>query len=233
MSVFAISDLHLSFSTDKSMDVFGGKWKNYTDRMLKNWNSVVAENDLVIIPGDISWAMNLEDTLKDFMYINNLNGKKLLLRGNHDYWWSTLTKMQNFIKKNSLSTISFLQNNAAVWEDYVICGTRGWIIAKDNSSADDKKIYERERQRLILSLEEASAYKNKKIIAAMHYPPIEKNDLNGGFMDILQNYSVNECIFGHLHDSAHMMAPTGLINGIKFSLVSCDYLNFIPLLIKK
>lgn len=233
MSVFAISDLHLSFSSDKPMEVFGGKWKDYTSRMLEKWNSIVKKEDLVIIPGDISWAMNLSDTFKDFTYINNLNGKKLLLRGNHDYWWSTLKKMNGFVEDNNFSSISFLQNNAELWEDYVICGTRGWIIAKDNSAAEDKKIYERERQRLILSLEDAARYADKKIIVVMHYPPFEKNDPSGGFMDILQNYGVEECIFGHLHDNAYKTAPLGVINGIKFRLVSCDYLDFVPLLIKK
>lgn len=233
MSVFAISDLHLSFGTDKPMDVFGGRWENYTQKLSENWNKIVNKDDLVLIPGDISWAMNLDDTFKDFCYIDKLNGKKLFLRGNHDYWWSTLTKMNNFVENKGFTSISFLQNNAFEWDNIVICGTRGWTIAKSNSSENDKKIYERERQRLILSLEEAAAMKKDEIIAAMHYPPIETNDTCGGFSDILRAYNVKECIYGHLHGSAHKFAPTGTINDIKLRLVSCDYLNFIPLLIKK
>ena len=233
MSIFAISDLHLSLGTDKPMDVFGPKWKNYTERMAENWNLVVKDEDLVLIPGDISWAMYLQDTKKDFTYIDSLNGQKLLLRGNHDYWWTTLSKMEKFVEENQFKTINFLKNTAFLWNDTAICGTRGWTIAHMNSSGEDKKIYERERQRMLLSLEDAVSRKPKKLIAAIHYPPVDQSDMSMGFLDIMKNYGVSECVFGHLHAAAHQFAPKGIVNGILLRLVSCDYLNFTPLLIEK
>ena len=233
MSIFAISDLHLSLSADKPMNIFGSKWDNYEEKMKENWNNVVSDDDLVLIPGDISWAMYLQDTAKDFEYIDNLNGKKLLLRGNHDYWWTTLNKMEKYVEENEFKTINFLKNNAFIWEDVAICGTRGWTIANSGSSDENKKIYERERQRIILSLEDARSYNPKSIIAAFHYPPFENLEISAGFLDILENYNVDECIFGHLHAASHINAPQGVQNGIKMRLVSCDYLNFTPILIKK
>ena len=233
MAIFAISDLHLSLNGEKPMDIFGSKWDNYVEKMANNWNSVVTEDDLVIIPGDISWAMYLQDTTKDLEYINNLNGKKVLIRGNHDYWWTTLNKMEKFILENKFDTISFLKNTAFIWEDTAICGTRGWNIADENSSEDDKKIYQRERQRIVLSLEDARMQKPKSIIVAMHYPPKENNSVSSGFMDILENYNVEQCIFGHLHGGSHKNAPAGDESGIKLRLVACDYTDFTPVLIKK
>lgn len=233
MAIFAISDLHLSLNGEKPMDIFGSKWDNYVEKMANNWNSVVTEDDLVIIPGDISWAMYLQDTTKDLEYINNLNGKKVLIRGNHDYWWTTLNKMEKFISENKFDTISFLKNTAFIWEDTAICGTRGWNIADENSSEDDKKIYQRERQRIVLSLEDARMQKPKSIIVAMHYPPKENNSVSSGFMDILENYNVEQCIFGHLHGGSHKNAPAGDESGIKLRLVACDYTDFTPVLIKK
>ena len=233
MSIFAISDLHLSLSTDKPMDVFGSKWDNYEERMADSWNKVVTDNDLVIIPGDISWAMYLNDTQADLEYINNLKGQKLLLRGNHDYWWTTLSKMEAYIKENHFNTLHFIKNTAFLWEDTAICGTRGWTINHSTEPCEDKKIYDRERQRIVLSLEEAKKLKAKEIIVAMHFPPIEKDGMSDGFMDIFKEYGVGECVFGHLHADAHKNAPSGEKDGIKLRLVSCDYLNFTPVLIKK
>ena len=233
MAIFAISDLHLSLNGDKPMDIFGSKWDNYVEKMSNNWNSVVTDDDLVIIPGDISWAMYLQDTTKDLEYINSLNGRKVLIRGNHDYWWTTLNKMEKFILENKFDTISFLKNTAFIWEDTAICGTRGWNIADENSSEDDKKIYQRERQRIVLSLEDARMQKPKSIIVAMHYPPKENNSVSSGFMDILENYNVEQCVFGHLHGGSHKNAPTGDESSIKLRLVACDYTDFTPVLIKK
>lgn len=233
MSIFAISDLHLSLNSDKPMDVFGSRWENYLERMRKNWNSIVRPGDLVIVPGDISWAMYLQDTKADFEYIHQLNGQKLLLRGNHDYWWTTLSKMEKFIEENHFDTIHFLKNTAFLWEDTAICGTRGWTIAHAGSSEEDKKLYERERQRMILSLEEARSLHPKEILTAFHYPPVETQKTSMGFLDILNSYGVKECIFGHLHAAAHKFAPQGMVHGIRLRLVSCDYLNFMPLLVKK
>ncbi len=233
MAIFAISDLHLSLSCDKPMEVFGTHWKNYEERLRENWNRVVSPEDLVIIPGDISWAMYLQETKEDFSYIESLNGQKLLLRGNHDYWWTTLSKMEEFVRENQFDSIHFLKNTAFLWEDTAICGTRGWTIAHAGSSGEDKKIYSRERQRMILSLEDARRLGAKEILAAFHYPPVESGGTLAGFLDILDEYGVKDCVFGHLHATAHRGAPQGVISGVQLRLVSCDYLNFTPLLLKK
>lgn len=232
MAIFAISDLHLSLGGDKPMDVFGSKWNNYTDRMQKIWNSIVTDRDVVIIPGDISWATYIDDAVTDFEYINSLNGKKLILKGNHDYWWTTQNKMNIFLDKHNYDSIEIIQNTAVLYNETAICGTRGWIIPSSGSDGEDRKIFEREKQRLILSLECAKALHPKKIIAAMHFPPIDKNSLSSDFFDILKAYNVSECIYGHLHDASHTTAPIGTFDGIRLRLVSCDYLNFTPILLE-
>ena len=232
MAIFAISDLHLSFNCDKPMEVFGNKWENYTERMKDNWNKIVGNTDTVIIPGDISWATYIEDAVCDFEYINNLNGKKLIFKGNHDYWWTTSKKMDLFLEKNGFNTISIIQNKSVIIEDTAICGTRGWTVPASLLS-EDGKIFERERQRLVLSLEDAKSKNAKKIIAAIHYPPCSDIPNEFGFTDILKAYNVSECVFGHLHGNSHIAAPSGTIDGIKMHLVSCDYLGFTPLLINR
>ena len=231
MAIFAISDLHLSTTCDKPMNVFSSKWDNYTEKMRENWNKIVSENDYVIIPGDISWATYLEDAVTDFAYIHSLNGKKLISKGNHDYWWTTLNKMNLFLNENGFDSISIMKNTAYMIGDTAICGTRGWIIPS-SAVGEDAKIFEREKQRLILSLEDASAMGAKNIICAMHYPPVSKESENSEFLDIMNAYGVKRCIYGHLHGISHASAPIGIFSGIKLQLVSCDYLNFIPMLIE-
>ncbi len=232
MAIFAISDLHLSLNGEKPMDIFGSRWENYIHKMQEVWNQVVKPEDLVIIPGDISWAMYLEDTDKDFTYLNALNGTKLLLRGNHDYWWTTLNKMENFVKEQGFDTLRFLKNTAFVWENTAICGTRGWTIPHPDANGEDRKIYERERQRLLLSLEAAQNVGAAEILVATHFPPVEQDSCSSGFLDIMREYGVKECLFGHLHAAAHRLAPQGDYDGIRLRLVACDYLNFTPILIK-
>lgn len=231
MAIFAISDLHLATSCDKPMNIFSSKWDNYTEKMRNNWNRVVTDDDYVIIPGDISWAMYLNDTVSDFEYINSLKGKKLISKGNHDYWWTTLNKMNTFMNANKFDTVSILKNTSFMIGDTAVCGTRGWTISTSPNS-EDTKIFEREKQRLILSLEDAKAKKAKNIICAMHYPPIEKSADNSDFLEIMNAYGVKKCIYGHLHGVSHNTAPIGVFSGIKLQLVSCDYLNFMPLLIE-
>lgn len=233
MAIFAISDLHLSLNGEKPMEVFGTHWDNYVVRMEEAWHRLVKPEDLVLIPGDISWAMYLEETVKDFTYLQSLPGQKLLLRGNHDYWWTTLNKMEGFVKEQGFDTLHFLKNTAFIWEDTAICGTRGWTIPHPASEGEDRKIYERERQRLLLSLEAAAAQNPKRILTAMHFPPVEDEQISQGFLDIMAEYGVEECLFGHLHAAAHKFAPQGIYQGIKLRLVACDYLNFVPLLIQK
>ena len=228
MSIFAISDLHLSFNSEKPMDIFGKKWESYVQRLEENWNSLVSYDDFVVVPGDISWATYLEETSKDFDYINNLNGKKIILKGNHDYWWTTANKMNNFVKDNSFDTVSFIQNNAFFADKTAICGTRGWMLPNDKTSELNKKIFEREKLRLVLSLECAKKSGAENIIAALHYPPVEKDNSNQDFLDIMKQYGVKLCIYGHLHAQSQKNAVQGEVSGVELKLVSCDYLNFVP-----
>ena len=197
LSIFAISDLHLSFGVDKPMNIFGKNWQDYEKKIEKNWREIVKSDDIVIIPGDISWGMTLNEALPDFKYINDLPGKKIILRGNHDYYFSTKTKLENFLKQNNLDTISILHNNAIDIGKYILCGTRGWGNTEGSDKVLDKKIIEREKIRLRLSLDEGKKLQeqnNKDIIVAMHFPPFISN-----YQEILQEYNVKKCIYGHLH----------------------------------
>lgn len=232
MSIFAISDLHLPLSVNKPMNVFGDKWDNYVERLLDNWQKIVSDDDLVIMPGDISWATYLDDSVEDFSYINSLKGIKVILKGNHDFWWSTMSKLNKYLEGNNFKNINFLHNNSVLYGDTAICGTRGWNIAHENSSEEDKRIFLREKQRLILSLEDAKRQNPKEIIVAMHYAPVEKNGANFDFIDIMREYGVKKCVYGHLHAAAHNFAVQGDVKGVDLTLVSCDYLKFIPKLIK-
>lgn len=224
MSIYAISDLHLSFNTDKPMNVFG--WDDYENKIKDDWLKKVTDNDLVILPGDFSWEMNIENTYKDFSFINNLPGKKLLLKGNHDYWWTTVTSMKNYLRKNNFSNIDFLYNNSFEFENKIICGTRGWII--NNLKEEDEKILLRESQRLELSIKSGiSKYgSDKEIFAFMHYPPITKRNTITVFTEILKKYHVKKCIYGHLHGQAQEDGVCGIVNNIEYIMTSCDYTNF-------
>ncbi len=228
MSIYVIGDLHLSFGTNKPMDIFGVNWENHAEKIKKNWKSKVKENDLVILPGDFSWAMDLKDTYEDFKYLSSLPGKKLLLKGNHDYWWNTLTKMRNFLKENKFKNIDFIQNNYYEFEGKVITGTRGWVL--DNKE-ENAKIQRREKLRLETILKQIRKEKGEdtEIIVCMHYPPFTKDsdlreeiDLNL----VMKKYNVKTCVYGHLHGEACIDAVQGKINGINYILTSSDYLKF-------
>lgn len=223
MSIYAISDLHLSYNTDKPMDIFG--WKDYESKIKENWNSKVKENDLVILGGDFSWSMDLEDTYKDFEFIHNLPGKKILIKGNHDYWWGTLTKMKKYINEIGFNDINFLYNNSYEFEGKLICGTRGWNFS--DLQEEDEKIYNREIQRLRLSLEDAvKKYGNEKeIIVCLHYPPLKTNEISD-FVRVMEKYNVTKCIYGHLHGPAHKFVIENSIDNIQYIMTSCDYTNF-------
>lgn len=230
MALFAISDLHLSFGTDKPMNIFGSKWEGYTEKLFLSWQSKVKPEDIVIIPGDISWATYIEDAYKDFEFINSLNGTKIFLKGNHDYWWTTLSKMEKFLKDSNFNSIKILNNGAFLYKDTAICGTRGWLGAPEGAASENRRIFERERIRLVLSLEEAKKLNPKDILVALHYPPVseDKND----FMDILKEYGVKRCIYGHLHGASLKNAPKGDIEGVEIIPVSGDYINFDPLFLE-
>lgn len=225
MSIFAISDLHLSLGCDKPMDVFGSKWLNYTERMRKNWNSIVTAGDYVIIPGDISWATYIDDAVRDFEYINNLNGKKILLKGNHDYWWTTATKARSFFEKNDIKTIDVLHNSSFEYAGVSICGTRGWFYEESKGAEHDKKIMNREVMRLEASLKAA---KTDEIYAFLHYPPKYINYTCPEILELLQKYNVKRCCYGHIHGAGCQYAFNGTLFGTDFMLVSADHVKFKP-----
>lgn len=225
MSLFAIGDLHLSLSSDKPMDVFFG-WDNHVERLEKNWQSRVGKEDTVVIAGDISWAMGLEGALEDFKFIDRLNGEKIILKGNHDYWWSTKTKAEKFFAENGITTIKILNNNFYRYENIGICGTRGWI--NDGSEPEDMKVILREAQRLERSVA-AAVDEGLYPVAFLHYPPVYALDRNDEIMSVLLKYGVKECFYGHLHGYAHKNAVIGEREGIMFRLISSDFLHFSPL----
>ena len=227
MSIYAIADLHLSFSSPKPMDIFGDNWRNHEQKIKDDWIKKVTNKDLVLLPGDFSWAIDLEETYKDFEYLNSLSGKKIMLKGNHDYWWNSLKKLNEYMEKNQFKDISFLYNNSYEFEENIIVGTRGWVL--NSNEEEDKKILNRELLRLELSITDGiKKYgEDKDIIVCMHYPPTNKNLLEKSeFMKIMQKYNVKKCIYGHLHGESHSEAVEGNIGKIELKLVSADYLNF-------
>lgn len=223
MALYAIADLHLSLSGEKPMDVFGENWILHTKKIKDYWLSKVSENDTVLIAGDISWAMNLENAMIDLDWINQLSGRKILCKGNHDYWWSSITKINDLYKD-----MDFLQNNFFAYDGYAICGTRGWISPNTYSFTDeDNKIYVREANRLEASLDKAKASGFTKIIAMLHYPPTNESMESSLFTEVLEKYGVEQVVYGHLHGKESYKAGLkGLFNGVNYRLVSCDYLNF-------
>ena len=226
MSLWVIGDLHLCYSDpSKTMTVFSG-WENYQERIEHNWNETVKDDDTVVLAGDISWGMNLKQALPDFQHIDNLKGKKIILKGNHDYWWSTMNKMENFLAAENLSTISILHNNFYKYENYGICGTRGWVSI--NGESQDEKILMREVQRLETSISLAEA-EGLEPIVFMHYPPIFAGSFNYDILQVLYRHNVKSCYYGHIHGrSAHELCIKNTYDGIDFHLISGDYLSFIP-----
>lgn len=226
MSIFAISDLHLSFGNNKPMDIFGENWQNHEQKIKENWKSIATDDDLIILPGDFSWAMNLEDTIEDFKYLDELPGKKILLKGNHDYWWTSLKKMKEYLKKNNFTNIEFLYNNSFLFENKIIAGTRGW----SEQETSPEKIIRRENIRLENSILDGIKKfgEDKEIIVCMHYPPFNNyQEIELDFVKTMKKYNVKRCIYGHLHGkTAHEGAKKGVISGINFQLVSSDYTDF-------
>lgn len=229
MSLFALGDTHLSLRTNKPMDIFNG-WNDYVERLEKNWRAIVKDDDTVVIAGDISWEMNLENTKEDFAFLNSLPGRKLFLKGNHDYWWETKTKMEKFFKENSFDTIEILFNNAFRVGDFTVCGTRGWFF--DDESPEQEKLISREVGRLNKSIDEAEKLGGEPIVF-LHYPPITRNAKCEEIYKTLVDRGIKRCYYAHLHGEAHRYAFQGEIDGISFSLISCDYLKFCPKLIEK
>lgn len=227
MSLFVISDLHLSLNTDKPMNIFRG-WDDYVKRLENNWRAVVDDNDTVVIPGDISWEMKLSKCEKDFAFIHSLPGKKIILKGNHDLWWESMTKMNAFLQEKGFDSIQFLHNNCIEYGDFVLCGSRGWYY---DDVADDK-ILLREASRIKASLE-AGAKTGKEIILFLHYPPLSKDRECSEIMDVIRSFEVKRIYYGHVHSAGRYSAFTGEYDGMRFYLTSCDTMSFLPLLIEK
>lgn len=229
MSLFAIADLHLSLGEDKPMDIFSG-WIDYIGRLEKNWKSIITDNDTVVIAGDISWAMKLEETYTDFEFIDTLPGNKIFLKGNHDYWWGTKSKIDKFLKANSLNSISILFNNSYTCDDYAVCGTRGWFL--ENDSYEDIKVLNREVGRLRMSIDSA-LNTGKEPIVFLHYPPIYSGAECCEIMDVLVEYNIKKCYYGHIHGHRNIKnAFEGIYKGIDFRLISCDSVAFTPVLVR-
>jgi len=225
LALYAIGDLHLSLTTEKPMDVFGGEWVNYIDKISAGFQVMTAE-DICVLCGDISWGMSLEESLADFQFIDNLPGMKIILKGNHDYWWNTATKISNFFQTHNITTIDILHNNCFDYNDIVICGTRGWMADDEFTLEQNKKISDREAIRLRASLQAGGDVKEK--ICFFHYPPRYRNTICHDLVSLMNEYNVKKCYYGHLHGDGHRYATQGLVDGIDYQLISADFLNFVP-----
>lgn len=228
--VFAIGDLHLSLSVaDKAMDVFGPGWANHVERLREGWQDTVGEEDLVLIPGDISWGLRLEEGLADLAFIHSLKGTKILLRGNHDYWWTGYSKVQRLLPPS----VKAVQNNALVWGDVIVGGTRGWNtpLNPDFSESKDRKIFEREKLRLDLSLKAMDAQDGRLRLFMLHYPPFTEKGEATDFAKALVGHGVDGCAYGHLHGRSCLGGFEGTYEGTAYHLTSADHLRFVPKLI--
>ena len=223
MQIYAIADLHLSLTAEKPMDVFGEAWRGHTEKLERNWRETVSSEDLVLIPGDISWAMQLQAALPDLSFIGDLPGKKVLLKGNHDYWWSAIGRVRATLPAGMRA----LQNDSIVEAGIGICGSRGWLCpGSSNFSQDDEKIYLRELDRLTLSLQSLPQVETK--IAMLHFPPFSDKDRASGFTERLEAAGVKIAVYGHLHGEANRYAFEGEKNGVYYHCVAADKLDFTP-----
>lgn len=234
MAVFTIADLHLSTNheTDKSMEVFGSRWRGYVDKLVKNWKAIIEPTDTVVLPGDISWAMTLPEAKADLELIHSLPGKKIIGKGNHDFWWATMAKIKNFTTEHHFESIDFLYNNAYLAENIVICGSRGWFVDETvgtiPNNTDYKKIVAREAKRLSLSLEDGNRFSSEyERVVFLHFPPVFREFRCPEIIEVLKQYHIKRCYFGHIHGSYDL--PSHFEDeGIAYSLVSADFLNFVP-----
>lgn len=237
MSIYTIADLHLSTfdQTNKSMEIFGKSWADYMTRIENNWRHLIGEDDTVIIPGDVSWALSLDEAESDMRFLDSLPGRKIIGKGNHDFWWSTMKKHEAFFEKNNIGSISFLFNNAHEVEDIIIAGTRGWYNDEDAVNAPDnadfEKLTNRENLRLKASLDAAKKLKEaspeKEIIAFMHFPPFWNGKASDGLISLLKEYGVKQVYFGHIHGN-YTVPPHFSYEDIDMHIISADYLKFVP-----
>ncbi len=231
MNLFVLGDPHLSFGSQKPMDIFGSQWQQHDQKIKENWLRTVKEEDTILLAGDISWAMNFDELKPDFAFIHALPGQKIILKGNHDYWWTTMQKMQGFCAQNGFDSIRFLHNNTHLFGDLALCGTRGWSIDAQTGSAQDQKVFAREILRLEASLKAGAASGAREIVAFLHYPPLVKGYVCEPILELLLTYKVSRCYYGHLHGQASRGAKVGEHHGIRFSLISCDNVEFCPVLV--
>ena len=222
--LYAIGDLHLSFEADKPMDVFGRLWTGYVDK-LRAGLSVVGPEDTTVLLGDLSWSMDLDRAREDFAFINAIPGRKIILKGNHDYWWTTASKFYKFCEAQGFSDLWVLNNNCYEYGELAICGTRGWFFEEEKGGAHDEKILNRELMRLEASLKAAG---EREKLVFLHYPPVYKGYRCQPILDLLRQYGVKRCFYGHLHSESHRLAITGPFEGVDFRLVSADYVGFRP-----
>ncbi len=227
MALYAIGDLHLSLAVQKPMDIFGGAWVGYMDK-LEEGISVIGPQDTTVLLGDLTWGMDMEQARADFAWINRIPGRKIILKGNHDYWWTTATKFYRFCQENGFENMYVLNNNCYFYNDYAICGTRGWFFEEERSSTHDEKVFRRELIRLETSLQAAG---DKLKYCFLHYPPRYRGYTCDEILELFSRYGVRACYYGHLHADSHKLAMEGLWDGVDFHLASADYLNFRPLLI--
>lgn len=227
MALYAIADLHLSLGEEKPMDIFRG-WDDYVARLEKNWRALVTLEDTVVVAGDVSWAMKLSDCKTDFAFLNALPGRKLLLKGNHDYWWTTRKKMEAYLEQEGFNSIGIIHNSAEVCGEYALCGTRGWFF--DAEPDTDKKVLLREVGRLQMSIDAAKAT-GKQPIVFLHYPPVVYGAQCPELMEALRKNEITHCYYGHLHGPSIRRAVQSEVDGIRFRLVSCDAVNFTPVLV--
>ena len=223
MALYAIGDLHLGLSVDKPMDVFGSGWDSHVERLRAAF-AKLHDDDVTVLCGDTSWGIDFAQSLADFQFIDALPGKKLLLKGNHDYWWNTAAKMRRFFAENGLATLDILHNNCHFYGDYALCGTRGWFYEEDQK-AHDEKVLNREVGRLEASLKLAEG---RPILAFLHYPPLYEGYRCPEILKKLEEYGVERCFYGHLHGITHRRAIQGTLGGVDYQMVSADYLRFEP-----
>ncbi len=220
-AVFAIADLHMPGIHDKTMDIFGEHWEGHVEKIVEDWQSRVTQEDIVLIPGDISWAMTLDEAKEDLALLGRLPGKAVLLRGNHDYWWSSISRL----RANLPEGVFAIQNDAIKIDDYIFCGSRGWTYPLDNE--EDEKIYKRELERLSLSLKSMQRLrKDEQVIALLHFPPTDVTGEDSAVTDLLEEYGVDQVVYGHLHGPGGQMSFDGAKNGIQYHFVACDALDF-------
>jgi len=228
MSLYAIGDLHLSLSVNKPMDIFGNVWDNYTEK-IKTGFSCVNPDDTVVLLGDLSWGIDFEQSKEDLIFIDKLPGQKLIIKGNHDYWWSTVGKMERFFAESGISTIKILHNLSYIYNDFALCGTRGWFYEEEKASGHDEKVFNRELGRLRASLDHGAKQNVSEIICFLHYPPLYEGYRCDKIVNMLNEFNVKHCYYGHLHGPARDRAIEGEYKDIDYRLVSADHVGFIPL----